>query len=410
MTPAEQERLTAVGPGTPMGALFRRYWLPVLASAELAPGAVRPVRVLGEDLVAYRTTGGQLGLVAERCPHRGTSLRLAVVDAEGIRCPYHGWKFDGTGRCLAMPAEADEVRLVDRVRTSAYRVAELGGFVFAYLGPEPAPLLPRYDLYVWDNVLRDIGRAVVPCNWLQIMENSVDPVHTEWLHGHHLPAMQARSGKSAARAYTRHHVRIGFDRFRHGIIKRRILEGGSEQDDDWKVGHPLIFPNMLRVGAQGQHRFQIRVPVDDTHTLHWWYAVYRPRPGVIAPVQAEVPVYEVPWQDAAGNFIVDYVDGGDIMTWVGQGAIADRSRERLLGSDAGLVLLRQMYLEELERLAAGHDPLGVVRDPQENTEIGFAQEGDKFGGGREFLRHALEISHVRYSPIREQIRRLLELD
>lgn len=410
VTPAEQERLTAVGPGTAMGELYRRYWLPVLASVELRSGAARAVRVLGEDLIAYRTTGNTLGLVAERCPHRGTSLRLGVVDGEGIRCPYHGWKFDGAGQCLAMPAEADSARLAAHVRTTAYGIAELGGLVFAYLGPAPAPLVPRYDLFVWDNVLRDIGRALLPCNWLQIMENSVDPTHTEWLHGHHLPAMRAPEKTPNSSAYARHQVRIGFERFRYGITKRRVLEGGSEADEDWRIGHPLIFPNMLRVGAQCQHRFQIRVPVDDTHTLHWWYSVYRPGPGRSAPAQSEVPVYEVPWRDDAGNFIVDYVDGGDMMVWVSQGAIADRTRERLVSSDRGLQLLRQLYLEALGQMSAGGDPLGVIRDPEENRLIEFTQEQDKLGGGRRFLEQALTISHVRYSPIREQIRALLDFD
>jgi 5,5'-dehydrodivanillate O-demethylase len=167
---------------------------------------------------------------------------------------------------------------------------------------------------------------------------------------------------------------------------------------------------MLRVGAQCQHRFQIRVPVDDTHTLHWWYSVYRPGPGRSAPAQSEVPVYEVPWRDDAGNFIVDYVDGGDMMVWVSQGAIADRTRERLVSSDRGLQLLRQLYLEALGQMSAGGDPLGVIRDPEENRLIEFTQEQDKLGGGRRFLEQALTISHVRYSPIREQIRALLDFD
>jgi 5,5'-dehydrodivanillate O-demethylase len=410
MTPDEQARLTLVGPGTPMGELYRRYWLPVLASSELRPGCSRAVRLLGEDLIAYRTTGNELGLVCERCPHRGTSLRLGIVDGEGIRCPYHGWKFNGTGQCLEMPAEADSVRLAARIRTTAYGIAELGGFIFAYLGPAPAPLLPRYDLYVWGNVLRDIGRAVLPCNWLQIMENSVDPTHTEWLHGNHLRAMLPAEQQAATVAYARHQVRIGFERFRYGITKRRMLEGGSESDEDWREGHPLIFPNMLRVGVQGQHRFQIRVPVDDTHTLHWWYSVYRPAPGRQAPLQAEVPLYEVPWRDAEGNFIVDYVDGGDMMVWVSQGAIADRTRETLVSSDRGLLLLRQMYVEALEQVRMGADPLGVIRDPVENQLIEFTQEHDKFGDGRRFLQQALSITHVRYSPMRAQIRALLDLD
>ena len=248
VTAEQQETLTRVGRGTPMGELFRRYWMPVAASAEVTPGTTRAVRLLGEDLVLFRSPLGSLGLLDERCRHRGTSLRAGCVDEAGIRCPYHGWKYAATGACLEIPGDTD-ARLLDRMHTRAYRVDEVGGLIFAYLGPEPAPLLPRWDLFVWPGVLRDVGRALIPCNWLQIMENSVDPVHLEWLHGHHLSEVRRRRGLSAPTHYPRRHAEIGFDRFPYGIIKRRVLEGGSREDDDWKIGHPLVFPNMVRVGA-----------------------------------------------------------------------------------------------------------------------------------------------------------------
>jgi 5,5'-dehydrodivanillate O-demethylase len=390
-----------------MGGLLRRYWFPVGASSELLAGKALPVRLLGEDLVLFRTPAGTPGLVADRCPHRGSSLACGRVEAAGIRCPYHGWQFDHAGHCVDIPGEPANPRLLARAATQAYPVEELGGLVFAYLGPEPRPLLPRYDLFTWDGVLRDIGRALIPCNWLQIMENSVDPTHVEWLHGHHMTAVRDDAGLATPAYYGRRHQRIGFEVFRYGIIKRRVLEGRSEADDDWAVGHPLIFPCMLRVGAGGQHRFQIRVPVDDTHTLHYWYACYVPAPGIAPPRQPEIPVYEVPWRDAQGRFITDFVDGGDIMAWVTQGAIADRTRERLVCSDRGITLLRRLLDEQLDRVAAGEDPLGVIRDPAENRVIGFAQERDKFGGGNAFLREAIEMSHVRHSPLKAQILALL---
>ena len=409
MNRARQERLTRVGRGTPMGELLRRYWHPVAVGDEVVPGASRAVRLLGEDLVLFRTLDGRLGLLDEACPHRGASLRCGQVDGDGIACPYHGWKYDPTGRCLSMPAEAaPRPKQLEKARTRGFRVQELGGLVFAYLGPEPAPLLPRYDLFVWDGVLRDVGRALIPCNWLQIMENSVDPTHVEWLHGHHLAAVRAKRGASAPSWYTRHQVKIGFDLFRYGIVKRRVLEGGSEQDDDWRVGHPLIFPTMLRVGADRQHRFQIRVPVDDTHTMHYWYSCYRPSPGAPPPLQTHLPVYEVPWRDERGEYIVDFVDGGDIMAWVTQGAIADRTRERLVASDKGIVLYRRLLEEQARRVEKGEDPMGVIRDPAENACIDVAQEGNKFRAGAAFLREAVELSHVRYSPIKDRIIELME--
>ncbi len=403
---AEQDRLTRVGPGTPMGSLLRYYWYPILASVELPAGETREVRLLGEDLAVFRDPAGRLGLLARHCPHRGASLGYGVATAEGLACPYHGWTFDRSGACVRMPAENTNARLLQRAGVSAYCVEELGGLIFAYLGPAPAPLLPRYDLFLWEGVLRDVGRAQLPCNWLQIMENSVDPVHVEYLHGHHLQAQLGQD--SSASPYSRRHEKIGFDLFEYGIIKRRQLVGGSEADDDWRVGHPLIFPVTLRVGAHSQHRFQIRVPVDDITTMHYWYSCYLPPPGKSAPVQAAVPLYEVPWRDEQGRFRVDFVDGGDIMTWVSQGAIADRSREMLVSSDRGIVLLRKLLSDQLDRVARGEDPMGVIRDPAQNHSISFAQEHNKLGGSVQFLRRAMDISHARFSPIREQVLAMLE--
>jgi len=256
-------------------------------------------------------------------------------------------------------------------------------------------------------VLRDVGRALLPCNWLQIMENSVDPYHVEWLHGHHLAHVREQDGQQGPTHYRRKQIKVGFDLFEHGIIKRRVLEGGSEEDDDWKIGHPLVFPFMLRVGSHGQHRFQIRVPVDDTHTMHYWYACYRPAEGVPAPEQREVPLYEVPWRDERGNHIVDFVDGQDIMAWVTQGAIADRTREILGSSDRGIALYRKLLFDQVEVVRRGEDPLGVVRDERRNTILELPQEREKYGRGAAFLAESIAMGHVRYSPLREQVLALL---
>jgi 5,5'-dehydrodivanillate O-demethylase len=409
LTREQQETLTRVGPGTPMGDLLRRYWIPVAASSEVGAGTALAVRLLGEDLALFRTTAGALGVLDARCPHRGASLAYGVVDECSLRCPYHGWQFDASGACLQIPALQASTQVRERARTRAYHVQELGGLLFVYLGPEPAPLLPRYDLFVWEGGLRDIGRALLPCNWLQIMENSVDPTHLEWLHGHHLAAARRAAGLPVPEHYGRRHVEIGFDVFRHGIIKRRVLAGGSHPDEDWRIGHPLIFPLMVRVGAHRQHRFQIRVPVDDTHTLHFWYSYYLPPPGAAAPVQEAIPVYDVPFRDECGNFIVDFVDGGDIMTWVTQGPIADRTREMLVDADSGIVLLRRLLFEQIERVRAGEDPLGIIRAPEDNETIELPQEREKYGKGGAFLAESLAMSHVRYSPIRGQILELLGL-
>jgi 5,5'-dehydrodivanillate O-demethylase len=161
------ERLTAVGPGTPMGNLLRRYWWPV-ATHDMAGRVPVRRRLLGENLVLFRDASGRLGLLAEQCPHRRASLALGCTERAGLRCGYHGWLFDVSGRCLEQPGEPADSTFASRIRAVSYPVAELGGLIFAYLGPSPAPLLPRYDLFVWPDVWRDIAHAVVPCNFVQI--------------------------------------------------------------------------------------------------------------------------------------------------------------------------------------------------------------------------------------------------
>jgi 5,5'-dehydrodivanillate O-demethylase len=230
------------------------------------------------------------------------------------------------------------------------------------------------------------------------MENSVDPVHVEWLHGHFLGHQRRAVGLPEPQHYTRRHDEIAFDRFEHGVVKRRVLEGGSRADDDWRVGHPLVFPLAVRVGAGRQHRMQIRVPLDDTRTRHYWYSWY----DMPTPDGADdVAVYDVPWQHPDGAPILDYVDGTDIYAWVSQGTIADRTRELLGPADAGIVLYRRMLREAIEQVAAGQDPPGVIREP--HAVIEFPQEHDKYRGGRRFLADSLRMSHVRYSPHAEAI-------
>lgn len=410
ISPEKQQLLTQTSAGTPMGELLRRYWFPIAASCELQVSRVKTVRLLGERLVLYRDTTGRLGLLEERCPHRGTSLAYGLVEQDGLRCSYHGWKFDSTGRCLELPGEPANTKLRQRVRARAYAVQELGGLIFAYLGPDPVPLLPRFDLFVWENCLRDIGQAMVPCHWLQIMENSVDPYHLEALHGRHLTYVRQQRGESAPTHYNRRHEKIGFDLFPYGIIKRRVVAGNTEEDDDWKIGHPLVFPCMLRVGSAGQHRMQIRVPVDDTHTWHLWYACYCPADTQQEVTQSVIPLYEVPWCDEQGQHLVDFVDGQDIMACVTQGAVADRTREILASSDQGVALLRRLLFEQLDKVKAGLDPIGVVRSESQNRLIELPQETNKYGRGARFLRESLAMGHARYSPLYEQIIELLDAE
>ncbi len=257
------------------------------------------------------------------------------------------------------PAERARQRsgFADNAKTAAYPVEELNGMLFAYLGPEPRPLLPRWDGFVAEGSIRMLGRALIPINWLQAMENSLDPIHTEWLHGHTYEFVKEQEGAKVA--ISARHEKIAFNEFAYGITKHRLLAGHSEDSDDWRIGHPVVFPNMLSVGNGDEnsryYAFQIRVPVDDTHTMHLWYTAYMPPKGVAVSQHLldKVHVYEVPWQDENGEFIVDNIDGQDMMAWITQGAIADRTNEHLGGSDEGVAFYRKMLAREIKKVERG---------------------------------------------------------
>jgi 5,5'-dehydrodivanillate O-demethylase len=413
MLSVEENRiLTQVGKGTPMGELLRRYWFPIAGSVELEEHPTKPVRLLGEDLVLYRDRSGTLGLIGKACPHRRVDMVYGFPDAEGLRCAYHGWLFDEAGRCLDMPAEPAESTFKDRVTIQAYPVQELGGMVFAYLGPEPAPLLPRYRQLVADNMVRDIGYSILPANWVQVMENNVDQTHTEWLHGHYFhfvrerraavgpralgvdPAIYAREAARNGGRYPedRHgsaaprvagkvedgplnwaHVKLGWDLTDYGIVKRRVIRGQTEEHPQWAVGHPLVFPHMVKGAASnGISQWQWRVPIDDTHTMEVFYTHFEPPTGVTVPKQETIPWYEVPMLDERGWHITETVTQQDMMAMVTQGegtGILDRSIEKLGESDRGLILYRKLLKEQMQVVQDGGDPLNVYRDPAKNEVI-----------------------------------------
>ena len=190
-------RLTEVGPGTPMGEALRRYWHPVASSAALVSDVPHRVKVLGEDLVVFRDGAGRPGVVFERCAHRGSSLYYGRIEDDGIRCCYHGWKFNVRGHCLEQACEPDRGRRRDVARQPWYPVEERYGLVFVYLGPpESKPPLPRYDFFEdladGESFFSEVpvpGQQVTGLlqknNWLQSFENAVDPVHAAWLHYAH---------------------------------------------------------------------------------------------------------------------------------------------------------------------------------------------------------------------------------
>lgn len=356
-------RLTRVSSGTPMGGYMRYFWHPVAASAQLADDPLR-VRILGENLILFRTKERGLGLVSERCPHRGASLACGMIEHGGIRCSYHGWKFSASGNCIETPAERPESQLKKRVKLSAYPVQELGGLIWAYLGNAPAPLLPRYEFLVKEGCDRDVGITILPCNWLQVAENNMDPIHVEYLHFAYTNYLRERQGKPPVPV--RSHKKIDFEVFEHGIIKRRMWEGDSEDSPEWRIGHPQIWPGTVVISQPNDWvQAQIRVPIDDTNTAIYWYNARERGDG--QPPQSEVPVWQNPVKDEHGNFNVDTLNGQDLMIMLTQGEISDRQLENLGESDRGVVLYRRVLLDQLDKIERGEEPLGVVRDPAKNT-------------------------------------------
>jgi len=354
--------LTRVGSGTLMGALLRRYWMPIAAVAELDDAPVKPVRLLGEDLVLYRDGQGRYGLLDRHCAHRRADLSYGWVEDCGLRCHYHGWKWDETGRCLEQPFEEiahPQARFKDRVRVTAYPVEAKAGLLWAYLGPAPAPLLPTWEPFTWSNGFVQIVFAEIACNWLQCQENSIDPVHFEWLHGNWARRLARVDGDRPPT-----HLRIAFDEFEYGFTYRRILEGQSESDELWTVGRTCLWPNCLFTGGH----FEWRVPIDDANTLSvgWFFDRV---PNEMEPfAQDRIPYWHGPVADPlTGRLITSHVMNQDFVAWMGQGAIADRTREHLGESDRGVIMMRRRLLEEAEVVARGGEPKALVRDPALNA-------------------------------------------
>jgi 5,5'-dehydrodivanillate O-demethylase len=375
LTLEEQERLTQTGAGTPMGNLLRRYWHPVTTAAKLDQDPVQPVRLLSENLTLYRDESGKLGLIGDRCAHRAISLAYGIPQANGLRCAYHGWTYNERGQVVDMPFEPACLPL----KIAAYPVQELGGLIFAYLGPEPAPLLPRWDLLVMEDWNKVITPTLLPCNWLQCMDNSFDPAHFEHLHGMYGNYVMKKLGMPPMLNPARH-LELDFEVFTYGVYKRRLLEGDAEDSPDWTIGHPVLFPNILAQGNDERMSFQFRVPVDDTHTHDVIVDATRVKPGEAPqpPVFRDDPLT----YDDAGRVIATYINRQDEMAWVAQGPITDRTIEHLTTSDKGILLYRKLLLENIEKVERGEDPLAVVRDPEVNEPMIRIRRGSKYAAFR----------------------------
>jgi 5,5'-dehydrodivanillate O-demethylase len=367
--------LSQVGARTPIGELLRRYWMPIAAVDELAERPIRPVRVLGEDLVLYRDKRGSHGLVERRCPHRQFDLAYGTVEESGIRCSYHGWRFDEAGRCLEQPFEETanpDATFKERVRVRAYPVQAKAGLLWAYLGPDPAALLPDWAGF-YSQGFTVVSFLHLPCNWVQVMEGFYDPVHIEWLHdrwsyrvhGREVPARRPR------------HTAFRWLDFEYGVVFQRKLEGS----DRWLADRTVVFPNIDGAGGQGWSLTWV-VPVDDLQTvlvyrltLTSWKTPYGqvmipPKPRV---EQERIPSYrrhaslapEAGPPEDFGSHLVSQ----DYASWLGPGPLLDRTREHLGEGDRGIIMFRKKLFEQARIVAEGGDPQGVLRDPQKNHKI-----------------------------------------
>src|SRR5580704_7160474 len=181
----QNELLTQTGPGTPMGQLFRSYWLPVLLAEELPENDSPPVRVkiLSERLLAFRDSDGRLGLIDEFCAHRGVSLWFGRNEDKGLRCPYHGWKYDVTGQCIDVPSEPEESGYCQKIKLKSYPMIERGGVLWTYMGAkDQVPPLPEWEFATVPDRQRFVSKRIQESNWLQAMEGGIDSSHVSFLH------------------------------------------------------------------------------------------------------------------------------------------------------------------------------------------------------------------------------------
>lgn len=406
MTRDENEMLCKVGPGTLMGELFRQYQIPVLLSKELeAGGPPMRVRLLGEDLVAYRAQNGKVGLIGEFCAHRRASLYFGRIEPEGMRCIYHGWKYGFDGGCLEMPNVPAEYQFKEKIRLSAYPCVEKGGIIWAYMGrsAEP-PAVPDLEYLMVPEDHRFLeNRDFQNCNWLQALEGGTDPSHGAFLHGPihtislgddganrpHDSGLRADKGldKAFRDAFSTGERTPRVETFEadYGVI----MAGRRNAGDSaylWRVNH-FFFPfhTMPPGDPKDAYLAHMWVPVDDEHIINW-----RPRWNPNRPLtEAECEKFQFehlpPTSEAYGhirlsanrsnNYFMDWeihktrkfgiptIHLEDVAITESQGPICDRTKENLTQADEPVLLVRQKLLEAAKALREHGTPAPCANDP-----------------------------------------------
>jgi len=382
----DNELLCRIGPGTPMGNLMRQYWVPAALSSELPEpdGAPLRVRLLGEDLIAFRVSSGAVGLIQNSCPHRGASLFYGRNEAEGLRCVYHGWKFDVGGRCVDMPIEPAESNFKQKVRAVTYPCVERGGLIWTYLGPRPTPPpMPELEATMLaDNRIQVYQRD---CNWMQALEGDIDTGHTVYLHLGSVDASEVPPDSWARYALADRAPRYEVTDTDSGVMYGAYRPAEADTNY-WRIANFLFpFYAMIPTGVLGlEVRVRAWVPMDDAHTLAFLITHGAPPPPRNAGRQAVAPPETLPnttdWYgrfrcaaDGSNDYLIDRKAQKTVsFTGIGSihlqdqavtesmGPVYDRTREHLGTSDAMVIRTRKRLLDAARALRdRGQIPPGV---------------------------------------------------
>ncbi len=405
MLSAEENRLvTETGPGTPAGAVLRRYWQPAALSVELeGERPVRPVTLMGERLVLFRDEDGTLGLIGRHCPHRGADLCFGRLEDGGLRCPFHGWLFDSAGACLEQPAEPEGSRFHEKIRHASYPVQERNGIIFAYLGSGEPPALPDIDCLNAPESHAFAFKGLIECNWLQALEVGIDPAHASFLHRfEEEDAPDERYGKQfrdvsidsdlpmtrVLREYPRPKITVEDTDYGLRLTALRDLDGSAMHV---RVTNQL-FPTAIVIPMSADMSItQWHVPVDDVTC--YWYAIFT---SFSAPVdhatmrEQRLELYELPDYipkigkrndygfDAEEQRSRTYTGMGEDINvhdqWAVEslGAIQDRTQEHLGATDIGITAYRKKLRKAIRALTAEANGEAVKADdippalPREN--------------------------------------------
>ncbi len=383
MLPKEQnELLTRVGPGTPMGELMRRYWIPALLSEEIPAPDSPPaqVRLLGEELVAFRDTNGRIGLLGEHCAHRGTSLFYGRNEECGLRCIYHGWKYDVEGNVLDTPAEPGDSDFKTKIRHTAYPTREAAGVIYAYLGPrDKMPLFPDYE---WMQVPVNqtyVTKCRMECSYLQGLEGECDSSHLSLLHQTFTPGpARAIWRLDSAPRYETEETDFGLR-----LVATRSAGPGQQYVRLSSFVMPVFgcVPAGRPPGELDGYEIHMYVPYDDTHSWRYDLGFRRKRPVAEDEVhrRKQIGPDHVRIRNAGNHYLqdrqmqktVNYTGIEDFLNHdacatESMGPIYDRSTEHLGMSDKAVIAVRKYLLAAVKTVQEGKEAPHMVRDPKRN--------------------------------------------